>query len=83
MAENTIKILSSVQPRERFVLKEDRSLERIAEDAPKPEGHIAVVNPHVAILYVEDGNFVRPVEELKKGQKPYEFPDQFTVYIQT
>ena len=83
MTKNTITIVNPVRPKEFFVLKDDRSLERIAEDAPTPEGHIAVFNPAVTSLYVyvEDGNAVRPVKQLEKGQKAYGFPDEFLVYM--
>ena len=81
MSEDTITVFNPVQPEEYFVLKVDKSLERIAADAPTQKDHIAVFNPAITGLYVEDGNVVIPVEKLEEGQKPYEFPDQFTVYM--
>lgn len=92
----TITVVSTIQPKEYFVLKADKSLERIAEDAPTPEGHIAVLNPLVTGAYIEERNTLYPLPEKKvkihkgvwqnvpkipKGTKPYEFPDLFVVYM--
>lgn len=71
-----------------FVLnREDSSLEKIANDAPRPAGLLPIhfdrnsVGRRSAGLYIEDGNVVRPVEKLEEGQKPYDFPDDIVVYM--
>ena len=94
---NTRSIFSPFpQPKERFVLKADKSLERIAKDTPTPEGHIAVFNPLVNGAYVERDNVLyrlpeskvkiadgvwQNVPQIPAGTKPYEFPEQFAVYV--
>lgn len=81
MAKNTITIYNLVEVKASYLLNKDKSLEILAEDAPTPKGRLPVLNPLVTSTYVKEGNLVKPVEKLQEGQKPYEFPDVFTVYM--
>ncbi len=77
----TIRVLGAPEPEERYLLRRDETLEILAENAEAPEGFMAVLNPRVTGQYVKKGNILSQVKRLNKGQKPYEFPNRYIVYM--
>ncbi|MBI2547865.1 hypothetical protein HYW21_00800 [Candidatus Woesearchaeota archaeon] len=68
-------------PIERFLFRdEDGSLERIAADVELP-GHYGTFNPPMDGHYIRDGEVIRPVDRLRNGQKAYQFPSEYVVFM--
>ena len=77
---DNIAILNPIQTTERFVLNNDGSLERLAEDAEFPEGYVGVLNQTIISQYIEQNGVLKLVDEVPEGMKPYEFKRDFEIY---
>ena len=72
---------------ERFFLRDDGSLERLAEDAEFPEGYIAVVNPAIISQYIERDGVLKPVDGVHEGSNVipikefYDFKENIEIYM--
>ena len=74
-------LVETTDVQECFILRGDKTLERITENAPATKGFLGVLNPLVTRDYVEKEGVLTPVDELQDGQKSYEFKEPFIVYM--
>jgi len=79
--EKKITIINPFKPEAEYVLREDKSLELLAKNAPTPKKGLKISNPNITKTYVQTGNILKPVEKLEPDQKPYTFPKNFNVYM--
>jgi hypothetical protein len=77
-----INFVSNLKVEERFVLRQDGCLERLAEEAEAPKGCLPILNPMPSgKKYLEQGNILTPMDKVPKGQKPYNFPKNYVIYM--